>query len=94
MFQKEILYVGSFTNGDNSIVCYTLNNVVACMLWLHRLAPGTVFAIESKRIILLWVEAKNIHHNQLRQNKDQPYSAGSCAISLVRTPLLYMTHCF
>lgn len=94
MFLKELLYVVSFTNGDNSIVCYTLNNAVACMLWLHRLAPGTVFVIESERIILLWVGAKNIHQNQLIQNKNQAYSAGSSAISFTRTPLPYLTHCF
>lgn len=88
MFLQELLCVVSFTNGDKQITCYIQNNAVACTLWVHRPALTTM----SERIILLWVGAKNIHHNQLRQNKDQPYSAGSCTISLKRTPLFYMTH--
>jgi len=58
---------------------------VSAQTWLEE--------IMSERIILLRVGTKNIHHNQLRQNKVQPYSACSCTISLTRTPLLYMTHC-
>lgn len=77
--------VGSFANGDKLIVCKKRNNVVACLPWLSRRG------VRENSPGVSWT--KNIHLNQLRQNKDQPRCASSCFISLTRTLLLYVTRC-